>query len=106
MTSSSNYEGGQRSPRRYDRERGDTALDWEREWRDNVNKNLRTLTEQSQQTALIVERMLARLADLEKRPSETRALFGVANQSLGSLLGIGALLVAIVSTLLQHVTFH
>lgn len=105
MTSSSNYEGGQRSPRRYDRER-DSVYDWQRDWRDGVNESIKALTDQQHETALVMERILGRLADLEKRPSEARALFGVANQGLGSLLGVGALLVAIVSTLLQHVTFH
>lgn len=105
MNTGSSNEGGGRRGRDYGRDR-DTVYDWEREWRDSVNKNLRELTEHSQQTALIVERMLARLAELEKRPSEARALFGVANQSLGSLIGFGALVVAVLSTLLQHVTFH
>jgi hypothetical protein len=117
MNPGRNPGGGRGRPRPHRDSSGgggpDTVYDWEREYRAYLNNSIKelsdqvkTMAQQQQQTAIVIERIMGRLDDLEERPSEARAIFGVANQSLGSLIGVGALVVAVISTLLQHVTFH
>lgn len=89
----------------YDRDR-DSVEDWERDWRLNVNSTMKRLSDQAQQTAVIIERLTNRLEVIEQRPTERRAFFSAANQSVGTLIALGALLFAILSTLIQHVSFH
>lgn len=89
-----------------DRNRGDTAHDWERGWREDVNEAIKTLSEQQQQTALIMRDLMTRLTIVEARPVEERARFSMANQGAGTLIAVGAALIALLGVVLQHVTFH
>lgn len=96
---------------------GDTAHDWEREWRSNVSHELAETAEKHERAAIILERVNGRLeehdrriAALEARPAqsanEARLWFTTANSGLGTLIAIAAVLISLLIGLLPHLTFH
>lgn len=87
----------------------DENRDWEREWRRYVGVKLdkhdvadERLAEQQAKTAQIIERILVRLDTLEERPREQRAVFGLTNATIYTLISVAAFIIA----LLSHVSFH
>lgn len=88
----------------------DTAHDWEEKWRAGLDNSISALSDQQQQTAIVLERILNRLDNLEKRPGEARRWFATANQGAATLIALISLCVstlgAFVTIILQHVSFH
>lgn len=71
---------------------------WERDFRryqnerfDKLDKRDEAFSAQLTQHAQIIERVLARLDALEGKPREQRALFGLANNTIYTLVALTAL---------------
>jgi len=75
---------------------------WERDYRQFVNgrfdkleQHNETLATQLTLHAQIIERILARLDTLEAKPREARAVFGLANSVVYTVIGIAGMLIAL-----------
>lgn len=86
-----------------------TGETWERDWRGDVMRQLKASAGAHQQTAVILERLTARLDEhdrrisaLEEQPSNTRANVNVTSQVAIAALALGALLLSLAT----HVTLH
>lgn len=85
---------------------GYTAAEWERDFRDDVKESIARLAETQQKMAILLEDYGGRIKALEKQPEEHRAAVNSSSARDAARYAIGALLFAVISFALTHLSFH